>query len=80
MVKATTITINSLLARPKLDCDVGYDMAVKGASVVVNGLYILLGPWYLHLHLHPPSRVRISRILSVKRGRLETYILKPRLR
>jgi len=35
MVKATTITINSLLARPKLDCDVGYDTAVKGASVVV---------------------------------------------
>ena len=47
-----------------------------------NGLYILLGPWYLHLHLHlhPLSRVRISRILSVKGGRLETYILKPRLR
>ena len=34
-VKAMTITVNSLLSRPKLDCDVGYDVAVKGASVVV---------------------------------------------
>ena len=34
-VKAMTITIESLLPRPKLDCDVGYDAAVKGASVVV---------------------------------------------
>ena len=36
-VKATTIIVDSLLLRPKLDCDVGYDMAVKGASVVVVG-------------------------------------------
>ena len=34
-VKAITITIDSLLPRLKLDCDVGYDVAVKGASVVV---------------------------------------------
>ena len=34
-VKAVTITVDSLLSRPKLDCDMGYDMAVKGASVVV---------------------------------------------
>ena len=34
-VKATTITVDSLLPRPKLDCDVGYDVAVKCASVVV---------------------------------------------
>ena len=44
-----------------------------------NGLYILLGPRYLHLHLHTPSRVRISRILSMKGRRPKTYILKPRL-
>jgi hypothetical protein len=35
-VKAMTITIDSLLPRLKLDCDVGYDTAVKGASVVVH--------------------------------------------
>ena len=35
MVKAMTITVDSLLARPKLDYDVGYDAAVKGVSVVV---------------------------------------------
>ena len=34
-VKAMTITVDSLLPRPKLDCDVGYNTAVKGASVVV---------------------------------------------
>ena len=34
-VKAMTITIDSLLSRPKLDYDVGYDAAAKGASVVV---------------------------------------------
>jgi len=33
-----TITVDSLLLRPKLDCDGGYDMAVKGASVVVHEL------------------------------------------
>jgi hypothetical protein len=30
------ITADSLLPRPKLDCDEGYDMAVKGPSVVVK--------------------------------------------
>ena len=34
-VKAITITTDSLLPRPKLDYDVDYDAAVKGASVVV---------------------------------------------
>ena len=34
-VKAMIITVDSLLPRPKLDCDVSYDVAVKGASVVV---------------------------------------------
>ena len=36
MVKAMTITVDSLLPMPKLDYDVGYNMAVKGASVVVK--------------------------------------------
>ena len=35
-VKVTTIIVDSLLPRPKLDCDVCYDAAVKGASVVVQ--------------------------------------------
>jgi hypothetical protein len=34
-VKAMTITVDSLPPRPKLNCDVGYDTAVKGASIVV---------------------------------------------
>ena len=34
-VKAMTITVDSLLPRLKLDCNVGYNTAVKGASVVV---------------------------------------------
>jgi hypothetical protein len=34
-VKAKTITADSLLPRPKLDCDEGYDVVVKGPSVVV---------------------------------------------
>ena len=36
-----TITADSLLPRPKLDYDVGYDAAVKGASVVVP-VYIII--------------------------------------
>ena len=32
---AMTITANNLLPRPKSDYDRGYDMAMKGASVVV---------------------------------------------
>jgi hypothetical protein len=36
MVMAVTITVDILLLRPKLDCDRGYDAAVKGLSVVVN--------------------------------------------
>ena len=34
-VKAMTIIVDSLPPRPKLDYDVGYDMAVKGVSVAV---------------------------------------------
>jgi hypothetical protein len=34
-VMATTITTDSLLPRPKLDCYVSCDVAVKGTSVVV---------------------------------------------
>ena len=37
-VMAMTITVDSLLSRPKLDCDGGYDAAVKGLSIVVHAL------------------------------------------
>ena len=37
---AMTITADSLLPRPKSDYNRGYDMAVKGASVVVNTIPI----------------------------------------
>ena len=43
-VKAMTITVDSLVPRPKLDCNVGYDVVVKGASVVV---YLSLGKQWL---------------------------------
>ena len=33
-VKAMTITVDSLLLRPKFNFYVGYDTAVKGASVI----------------------------------------------
>ena len=36
MVKAVTITVDSLPPRPTLDCDGGYNVAMKGASVVVE--------------------------------------------
>jgi len=36
-VMTTTINTDSLLLRPKLDYDGGYDVAVKGTSVVVVG-------------------------------------------
>ena len=39
-VMVMTITVDSLLPRPKLDYDGGYDMAVKGASVVVEGSHV----------------------------------------
>ena len=42
-VKAMTITVDSLLPRLKLNYDVGYDVAVKGASVVV------LTQWHMYL-------------------------------
>ena len=38
-VKAMTITVDSLLPRSKLDYDVGYNAAAKGASVVVNNTF-----------------------------------------
>ena len=34
-VKAMTITVDSLLPRPKLDCNVAYDAAVKDPNIVV---------------------------------------------
>jgi hypothetical protein len=34
-VMAMTITADSLMPRPKLNCDRDYDVAVKGVSVVV---------------------------------------------
>ena len=37
-VMTMTITVESLLPRPKLDYDGGYDVAVKGTSVVVLAL------------------------------------------
>ena len=52
MVKAMTITVDNLRSRPKLDYDVGYDVAMKGASVVVHGdvrLCATLGfLWFLY--------------------------------
>ena len=39
-VMATTITADSLLPMPKLDCYVGCYAAVKGASVVVASMII----------------------------------------
>ena len=55
MVKAMTITVDSLLLRPKLDSDVGYDTIVKGASVVVvvlarRGRHTQTFLWVLTLH------------------------------
>jgi hypothetical protein len=38
-VKAMTITVDSLKSRSKLDYDVGYDVAVKGVSVVLYSAY-----------------------------------------
>jgi hypothetical protein len=35
-MKAMSITADSLLSRPKLDYDGGYDVAMKGPSVVVK--------------------------------------------
>jgi hypothetical protein len=35
-VRAMIITANGLLPRPKLDCDGGYDVAMKGPSIVVK--------------------------------------------
>jgi hypothetical protein len=40
MVMAMSITADNLLMRPKLDCNVGYDAAVKGVNVVVIVLVI----------------------------------------
>jgi hypothetical protein len=41
-VKAMTITIDCLLPRLKLNCDVSYDAAVKGASVAVTYMFLLI--------------------------------------
>jgi hypothetical protein len=40
MMKAMTITINSLSPRLKYGCDGGYNMVVKGPSVVVLLLFV----------------------------------------
>jgi hypothetical protein len=37
-VKAMAITIDSLPLRPKCGCDRGYDVAMKGPSVVVKAM------------------------------------------
>ena len=44
MAMAMTITTDSLLSKPKSDCDRGYDVAVKGASVVVLYLSLVGNP------------------------------------
>jgi hypothetical protein len=64
------VTSHAAVHRPIL-AEVGQQWIVHLAGSMVSSS---------SLHLHPPSQVRISRILSVKGGRLETYILKPRLR
>jgi hypothetical protein len=38
-----SITADSLLLRPKLDYDVGYDAVVKGASIVVRWTLVPVG-------------------------------------
>ena len=50
-VKAITITVDSLLPRLKLDCDVGYDAAIKGASVLVvdRGMLHMLQVFQKHI-------------------------------
>jgi len=61
-VKAMTITVDSLLPRLKLDCDVGYGTTVKGASVVVEGrreakaCQMLQVPHMGSSHLHMPNQ------------------------
>ena len=46
-VKAMTITVDSLLLRPKLNGDVGNDVAVKGPSVVVYAFHNRPSPLYV---------------------------------
>jgi hypothetical protein len=56
MVNVMTITIDSLLPRPKLDCDSGYDVAVKGPSVVVACWYFLTYvKEYASIRIYHPS-------------------------
>jgi hypothetical protein len=45
MVMTTTITADSLLSRPKLDYDGGYDVVVKGVSVEVFTYALDLLSW-----------------------------------
>ena len=44
-MKAMTITADSLLPRPKLNCDRGYDTAVKPLSVVMYASIIAMIQW-----------------------------------
>ena len=75
MVMAMSITADSLLARPKLDYDVGYDATVKGASVVV----LLHHMYKLSIYSNYPSfpvvkiNIMIPRILLGKL--LQWYII-----
>ena len=46
-VMAMTIAVDSLLSRPKCGCDGGYDVAVKGLSVVVYQHIVIY--WYIIL-------------------------------
>ena len=55
-----SITADSLLPRPKLDCDVGYDAAVKGTSVVVKMKPIV--------HVETPPRYAPGQQVSTAHG------------
>jgi hypothetical protein len=48
-VRAIIITADSLLLRPKLDYDEGYDVAVKGASAEVFHTYVASISSILHM-------------------------------
>jgi hypothetical protein len=62
-----TITVDSLLPRPKLDCDVGYDVAVKGASVVG---FALSRVWSFFFTKYQVLRASLSAKLGILGERL----------
>jgi hypothetical protein len=47
MVRVVIITADSSLLRPKLDCEGGYDVAMKGPSVVVLATTDAIGQIFL---------------------------------